>query len=204
LHQGGVLPPVANAGGDQTVLSDAIVTLNGVQTTGNVASYGWVQLAGPDVILVSQNTETASFKAPNLSANTVLSFRLTVQNEGGSSEDTVNITVTPHVLAANAGDDKPVVSGATVNLNGNQSSGFIDSYSWIQIQGPQVDLSNAANQIASFTAPDVSKSTNLIFKLTVTNADAGSSDDNVIITVRSSPPVAQGEINPHSAVCLSV
>ncbi len=191
LHQGGVLPPVANAGVDQKVLSDAIVTLSGVQTTGNVASYGWVQLAGPDVILVNQNTETASFKAPNLSANTVLSFRLTVQNAGGASEDTVNITVTPHVPAANAGDDKPVVSGATVNLNGNQSSGFIDSYSWIQIQGPQVDLSNAANQIASFTAPDVSKSTDLIFKLTVTNADAGSSDDNVIISVRPSPPVAQ-------------
>ena len=66
---GGVLPPVANAGADQTVAGGAPGYLGwfGQYRTRNgyVLSYQWQQLSGPSVQLTNANTAQASFTAPS-------------------------------------------------------------------------------------------------------------------------------------------
>jgi hypothetical protein len=91
-------PPVANAGTDQTVNEGtAGVTLNGGSSTdsdGTITSYSWRQTAGPTVTLTGANTATPSFTAPSVTADTTLTFSLTVTDNGGASaSDTVNVLV---------------------------------------------------------------------------------------------------------------
>ena len=99
-------PPVANAGADQSVTTDATVTLSGSATDPDQASdsltYLWTQTSGtPAVTLNAADTATAEFTAPDVA--TVLVFTLTVTDDAGISDtDTVTITVTAP-LAFSAG-----------------------------------------------------------------------------------------------------
>jgi len=91
--------PLANAGGDQTVTAGANVALTGTGTdaNGTVASYAWTQTAGTAVTLAGGTTAAASFTAPATAG--MLVFQLTVtDNQGATSTDTVNVSVT--LLAA--------------------------------------------------------------------------------------------------------
>lgn len=92
------VPPTANAGPDQTVNEGASVTLDGTASSdsdGTVASYAWTQTAGPAVTLAGANTVHPTFTAPEVSSDTVLTFKLIVTDDDGahSAPDTVNVTV---------------------------------------------------------------------------------------------------------------
>ncbi|WP_224242425.1 PKD domain-containing protein [Hyalangium gracile] len=91
-------PPVADAGPDQTVDEQSIVTLEGLGSTdpdGSIRQYAWAQLSGPPVTLLPTFTRpTPQFVAPAVTTDTVLTFQLTVwDNSFLSSSDTVSITV---------------------------------------------------------------------------------------------------------------
>ncbi|HSX32715.1 MAG TPA: PKD domain-containing protein [Candidatus Saccharimonadales bacterium] len=89
---------------------------------------------------------------------------------------------------ANAGPDQGVTSGASVTLDGSGSSdpdGTIASYSWAQVSGTSVTLSDPSVVGPTFTAPIVTGApVTLVFGLTVTdNLGAQSTQDTVTITV---------------------
>lgn len=89
-------PPTANAGADQSVTEGTSVTLagSGADSDGTISSYAWTQVSGPSVTLSNANTASASFTAPDVSADTTLEFKLTVTDNGGATAtDTVNVTV---------------------------------------------------------------------------------------------------------------
>ncbi|MEK7415108.1 MAG: PKD domain-containing protein, partial [Planctomycetota bacterium] len=93
--------PTANAGSAQTVNEGATVSLSGSgsDSDGTIASYAWTQTAGSAVTLSGAASATATFTAPQVSADTVLTFKLTVtDNSGATGEATVNVTV--HDVAA--------------------------------------------------------------------------------------------------------
>lgn len=192
-----ILPPVANAGADQTVISEAAVSLSGAQSTGAITTYAWKQTAGPTVALSSTNAAATGFTAPTVTAATALTFELTTTNGGGSSTDSVVVTVNPKPLplpVANAGIDQTVVSGTTVNLSGAASTGTIASYAWKQTVGPTVALSSANTVATSFAAPTVAATTALTFELTTTNA-TGTSKDTVVVTVNAPAPVLAANLS---------
>ena len=87
--------PTVNAGADQTVDGGAAVTLDGSATDaeGDPLTYAWTQTGGPDVTLTGSNAEDASFTAPTVTAETVLTFRLTVGDGRTSTTDDVQVTV---------------------------------------------------------------------------------------------------------------
>ncbi len=89
---GQVLPVVADAGADITAVTGTVVALDGGGSRGDIASYGWVQTAGPAVTLTEPAGPVPSFTAP--SSPGVLTFELTVTSPNGSSSDTVTVTVT--------------------------------------------------------------------------------------------------------------
>jgi len=90
-------PPVAQAGSNQTVLEETLVTLNGSASYDSdldPLTYSWTQIRGPTVILSDPNSAQPTFTAPSVDVPTVLEFRLTV-NDGttDSAPSTVEITV---------------------------------------------------------------------------------------------------------------
>ncbi len=93
---------------------------------------------------------------------------------------------------ANAGPDQSIVSAtAAVKLDGSQSSdpeGSALTYLWEQTSGTPVTLSSTSTKSPTFTAPTVTASTTLTFKLTVTDAAGQSDTDSVSVVV--SPPAS--------------
>jgi serine protease len=90
--------PTANAGVDQTVAGNTVVTLdasastNGAYGTPTLAKYVWAQTAGDTVVLNNSLAAKATFTIPNI-ADKSYSFKVTVTNDVGfSSTDDVTIT----------------------------------------------------------------------------------------------------------------
>ena len=198
-------PPDANAGPDQTVTSGSVVTLNGTGSSdpdGDVITFAWQQIQGPDVGLNDPNSPTPSFTAPPVAGPTNLVFRLVVADPHGLSDaDTVTVTVHSNPVnrppQANAGPDQSVSERATVTLNGTGSfdpDGDAITFFWQQTQGPGVALNDPASPTPSFTAPEVESATPLVFLLNVTDPHGASSSDSVTITVQNihinNPPTA--------------
>jgi hypothetical protein len=93
------IPPVANAGPDNTVDMGQTVTLNGSGTATppkTITSYLWTQVAGtPQVLLIDNTTAHPTFTAPTVDRiGATLRFQLTVTDNGLlTSSDNVDIIV---------------------------------------------------------------------------------------------------------------
>ncbi|HEX8697369.1 MAG TPA: myxosortase-dependent M36 family metallopeptidase [Myxococcaceae bacterium] len=186
------------------------VTLNGAGSTdadGETLSYQWTQRSGPTVALSSATAASPTFDAPEVTADTQLSFELVV-NDGleNSTAQTVAVTVTnvDRAPVANAGADAEVFARDTVTLQGSGSDADGDAvtYKWTVVQQPQgsnITLSDATVAAPTFTAPDV-RSNNpgtVVLQLVATANGVDSAPDTVTITVKRSNrrPVGQGPAN---------
>jgi hypothetical protein len=90
--------PIADAGADQTVDAETVVTLSGSGTDsdGSVVSYRWIQTSGDAVTLANADSASTSFDAPSSSTELVLTFQLTATDDDGAlARDTIDITVNP-------------------------------------------------------------------------------------------------------------
>ena len=93
---GGNQPPNANAGPDQNVTVNTLVTLNGSGSNDpdsgpSPLSFSWAQISGPAVTLSSPNTATPTF-TPTTTGTHV--FRLTVSDGAANDTDDVTVNVT--------------------------------------------------------------------------------------------------------------
>jgi len=85
---------------------------------------------------------------------------------------------------ADAGPDQAVASGSLVTLDGSDSVGNIDSYSWAQTGGPTVALVNANKAVATFIAPFVASAVTLSFRLTVVDETKRADTDSTSVIVQ--------------------
>jgi hypothetical protein len=90
--------PTANAGIDQNVGANVLVTLNGTassDTDGTITVYTWRQISGPAVTLSSTSVASPTFTSPAAINGSTLVFglRVTDNQSSQSTEDTVTITV---------------------------------------------------------------------------------------------------------------
>ena len=177
---------------------------------GNPITYSWRQIEGPAVKLDDATTISPSFTAPNVFTDRKMVFELTVKdNDGLKNTSTViitdkyNVPVTTSPISpppypppinpppiAIAGQDQMVTSGNKVPLDGSKSdaqkNGTITKYSWNQVMGPSVFLNNMDTATPSFTAPNVSNDTLLLFSLTVKD-DKGVSSNLANVTIFVKP-----------------
>jgi hypothetical protein len=91
------------AGGTGTASAGNVVTLSGTLGAGTATSVQWTQVGGPAVTLTGADTNTATFIAPAVAANTRLEFRFSATGANGlaSAQNTI-VNVTPAVLGFNA------------------------------------------------------------------------------------------------------
>ena len=151
-------------------------------------TYSWTQIGGTSVTLTGATTAMPFFTTP--SSATTLYFRLTISDGSFTDTDDVTVTVQNRAPTANAGPNQAVSHGDTVTLNGSGSndpdSGDTLSYSWAQIMGPTVSLSDANAAQPTFTASvGAAIAVTLRFRLTVSDGRGGNSNDEVTITVLS-------------------
>ncbi len=183
--------PTANAGNDQTAEGLTEIFLDGSLSSdpeGNDLTYTWEQLSGTSVSLANSDTTNPSFIAPN--ANDTLSFSLVVNDgELDSQTDIVLITIQKinTVPVAHAGVDRYVGSLSVVALNGTMSDdadGDPITYSWTQVSGPSVVLSDIHAPKPIFTADTDGQ---LSFSLTVNDGQNDSEADTVKVVVGPIP-----------------
>jgi hypothetical protein len=188
------LPPVADAGPDQIVNEGDTVILDGSNSSDpddSIASYLWTQTGGPAVTLSDPAAAQPTFSAPVVgSGGASLTFRLRVTDGFGlEATDTCIVTITNGNLppTSDAGPDQTVDEGATVTLDGSNSTDpddVIASYLWEQTGGTVVTLSGTTEVQPTFTAPDVGPSgASLTFQLTVTDSGGLQSTDTCIVTL---------------------
>ena len=204
-------PPAADAGADQTVDEDDLVTLDGSQSMGALTSYVWSQLGGPTVALDLSDPVHPIFTAPFVGGNTTLTFQLIVGDGRDSSDpDTVDIVVASvnELPVADAGNDSTIKEGATAQLDGSNSfdpESDPITFDWDQVPGTPVTLlPNDAVEKPTFVAPLFAGET-LIFKLVVDDgfetsvpspgADSSFADTVAVTVVSNSQPTADAGSN---------
>ena len=90
------LPPIVDAGPDQSVEAGVVVVLSGTarDPDGTIASYEWTQTGGATLSFTGADAATAVFVAPDVNATETLIFRLTVRDDAGAqASDEVRVTV---------------------------------------------------------------------------------------------------------------
>jgi hypothetical protein len=138
-------PPAADAGADQIVVANAIVTLDGsgsYDPDGDLPlTYLWTQTGGPAVTLSDPAVVSPTFSAP--SDPVVLTFTLAVTDRWGMPDltpDVVVVTVTNQAPVADAGADQTVVANAIVTLGRDDPIvRFKDPGQGLQCLRPMVD-----------------------------------------------------------------
>lgn len=186
------LPLVSNAGVDQVVNENTLVTLDGSASNdpdNAIATYLWQELSAGGIVLSSISAQQPTFTVVDVTSNTQFEFQLTVTNDNGDqATDSVFITIN-HVdkpLVSDAGVDQVVDENTLVALNGtasNDPDNAITTYLWEELSAGGLVLNDSGAQQPTFTAPNVTSSTVFTFRLTVTNDNALQSMDTVSITV---------------------
>ena len=172
----------ANAGANQSItLPVSTVTLNGSGSTGNISSYAWTLVSGPNTPVITTPT-TVSTTVTGLIQGTYI-FQLSINAGASTSQTTVTVNPAPPP-SANAGVRQSItLPVTTATLNGNGSIGIITSYVWTLVSGPNTP---------SITFPDsvLTTVTGLIqgiyvFKLSVNGGISTAIDS---LTVNPAPP----------------
>jgi hypothetical protein len=160
-----------SGGNSHTAAEGTLVDLNGQPSSPNGGnepiSYLWQQTAGTPVVLSSTTGVAPSFTAPQVGASgETLTFRLTVTGCSPSQTDSVlhNVSITDIGGVVNTAPDadatanpNPSNEGDVVTLSAAGSSdaeGDTLTYTWSQLSGTPVSLSDATAISPTFTAPN--------------------------------------------------
>lgn len=158
-------PPIANAGPPQTVREGELVTLDGSQSLDpedTPLTFAWRQAGGPPVTLSSPTSPRPTLIAPTTNGlSAVLEFELRVTDADGlAATDSAfaNVSSTNLPPSIDAGPSQTIFEGDLVTLDGSQSrdpEGTPLTFTWRQVAGPPVTLSDPMAVRPTFVAPAV-------------------------------------------------
>lgn len=198
--------PVANAGAAQSVVTGAVVALNGSTSSdanGDSLTYAWALTSKPvgSLALLSSPTSANPAFTADVAGTFVASL---VVNDGQVNSTAVTVAITAATAnaapVANAGVAQSLVSSSLVTLDGSASSdanGDALTYFWsltAKPAGSTATLASASSVKPTFTA-DVAGT--YAATLTVNDGKANSASSTVTITVSvaNATPVANAGPN---------
>ncbi|HEY4874651.1 MAG TPA: Ig-like domain-containing protein, partial [Puia sp.] len=206
-------PPVVSAGSNQTItlpINSATLTGTVTKGTGNIATYAWSEISGPNNKVTFTNGNTVSVIANNLVAGSYV-FQLIVTDVNNLS-DTATVTITvnpanqPPVVSAGSSQNIFLPSSAFLVGTATDATGTITNIIWSEFSGPDNNATFTNGNTLTATANNLSTGT-YIFQLTVTDNNNLSSSDTVTITVSQPVSVNAGVnqtiISPVNSVTLS-
>lgn len=194
----GPVPPIANAGPDQTLddtdgLDGEVVTLDGSASTdpdGTIASYEWIRLIDADTFESLGTAATITVRLPDGNNDVRLNV---IDNAGNRDTDSVGITVASPVLnpISNAGPDRNIPDsdgepGESVTLDGSASShpdGTIVLYEWFRRIDGETTVALGTGQTLNVRLPDGPNEITLV----VSDDGSGVASDIALITVAAPP-----------------
>ena len=162
---------------------------------GVIASYQWQQVGENSATTNLSTSSVFTFTTPsNFGTDTILTFRLTVIDDSGTSDsDEVELLVNNSPTALLTADNLDVNEGDTVEVSATSSSdsnnGSISNYllRLIDIDGQESTLYDGNNApVYSYTTKYVSTTSKITFLLTVTDNDGASSADDLIVGILNS------------------
>ena len=189
-------PPVADAGPDQRGRVGTTVTLDGSGSSdvdGDALSYTWSltdRPAGSAAALSDPHAVQPHFDL-DLPGHYVA--QLLVSDGAAESSDTLEVTTVNSPPVADAGPAQTVALGATVTLDGGDSSdvdGDPLTYAWALINIP--DDSNAVLSDPTAVQPSfvADLAGDYVVQLIVSDGTEDSASDSVVVTTANSRPVA--------------
>ena len=191
------LPPLANAGPDQSTIPRLVVNLDGSASSdpdSDPLTYAWTFLVRPSGSTAVLNDPTAVMPSFTADRPGVYELQLIV-NDGtvDSAPDIVVISTQNRPPVADAGPDQSLFLGPVVALDGSGSSDPDSdplTYAWSFVSRPvgsAAALTGATTVNPSFL-PDLKGPYEL--QLIVNDGFVDSAPDTVVITVENRPPVA--------------
>ncbi|MFP2957837.1 myxosortase-dependent M36 family metallopeptidase [Myxococcus sp. 1LA] len=156
---------------------------------GELITYKWTQTSGPAVVLKAGFGAAPSFVAPEVAADTQLTFTLVV-NDGRAQSNTATATVlvrnVDRAPEAGAGSEQVVDPLTTARLSATAADpdGDALTWTWRQVEGPTVELQGADTATPSFTAPEVRAETVLRFEAIASANGLSSAPMTATVTVR--------------------
>ena len=191
--------PTANAGANKSItlpVNTVNLTGSGQDTDGTISDYSWTKVSGPSGGAIA-TPDAAATDITGLNEGTYV-YRLTVtDNDGATSSDDVTITVNG-AAAPPANVAPQAVAGANqvitlptnsviLNGSGTDTDGSITKYAWAKVSGP--NSSNiVTNNAASTRVTNLTAGT-YVFRLTVSDNDGATDNDDVIVLVNPEPVV---------------
>jgi len=182
------LAPVADAGTDQSINENTLVSLDGSASVddGTIVSYLWEQTAGINTITLNDDSSISpTFTSPFVSiSGDTITFQLTVtDNYGVQSSSSVNVVIndvdTPpiaRITDASGAAISDISNNTQVTIYGNFSDdidGPITTYSWSQTAGtPIINPGNNSLNSFTFTTPN-DAGNSITVELTVTGDEGG-------------------------------
>jgi hypothetical protein len=215
-------PPIADAGGSQSLSADEPVLLSGTGSfdpDGDPLSYTWAFDSLPDgssmgstSFSINDSTDTNTTFSPDTIGTYVVQLVVTDSRGAESPPDWTLIEVeggeTP---TADAGENQSGLTGATVTVDGANSTDPLEralTYSWTFAKVPDastLSTVDAADSVAASFTPDVSGM--YIVALTVNNGMTSSSPDTAVIRVSAedaAPPIAIAGADKSGEDCTNI
>ncbi len=188
------IPPTVDAGQDQTVSEGDTVTLNATASDqdGDQITYSWTHDDTLAITITDSDSLSASFTAPGVAANTIITVTLTVNDGTVDVTDTLQVTITDSPNSppeVGAGVDQEVVEGSTVSLSGTATDDDTEdtlAYSWTHDDTLAITITDSDSLSASFTAPGVAANTIITVTLTVNDGTVDVTD-TLQVTITDSP-----------------
>jgi hypothetical protein len=165
--------------------------------TGAVTNVQWTQTGGPAVALLSNKSQAISFEPQTAG---VYSFSVTFIDAAGAPQTaSVGVSaVAPSTAAAVlVRVDHAARKGGNVSLRAWPALAAGETNTWAQIAGPQVMLDASDPNRVLFVAPEVTRDTALVFRVTRRTANGATDTDDVFVLIEhyaQAPPDPNGSL----------